>query len=242
MPLQSEVNLRDIFRVLRKWRWTVILGPILTAAATFVLSEVPSPLYDAEVLLRVSRTSTLSSLMTEIISYGEYDNMATQIMVVTSRPVLEEVAFRLNMASGDGDTTEAAATLKAQVMAEQRSISDIMAVMATAGSADEAMILANTTAEVYIDQYAAERGERVDEMVRFVEAGLAEAMNELEDAEALEVRFRFENAAILSWVPTTAYSFQAREEALRYRQVLADVETARALLTPIAADRDYETW
>src|SRR5438128_5595399 len=94
---QIEVNVRDVYRVVRKRKWIILIAPVLMGLLTFSMTEIPPPVYNSEALVRISKSSTVAGLMTEIVSYGSYDNMATQVMVITSRPVLEDVARRLGM-------------------------------------------------------------------------------------------------------------------------------------------------
>src|SRR5438128_11293454 len=128
---QIEVNIRDIFRVVRKRKWVILLAPILMGFSTFSITEVPPPVYNSEALVRISKSSTVAGMMTDIVQYGAYDNMATQIMVITSRPVLEDVAKRLSMVKPGEDTQDAFDSLRGRVTVEQLNASDILAIMAS---------------------------------------------------------------------------------------------------------------
>src|SRR4051812_22441439 len=94
---QIDVNLRDLYRIARRRKWIILFAPILMGITTFLFTKVPPPVYTAEALIKISRSSTMAGLMTDLVSYSANDNMATQIMVISSRPVLEVVAARLNM-------------------------------------------------------------------------------------------------------------------------------------------------
>jgi capsular polysaccharide biosynthesis protein len=154
---QFDVNLRDLYRVLRRRLRIFLLVPLLMGLATFFFTEEPPPIYQAESLVKVTRSSTLAGLMVDMISYSAYDNMATQVMVATSQPVLQEVARRISRLGEPGDIQEIIDRLKGQLSAEQRGTSDIITIKASASTPAQSILLANTTAEVYVQQSSAEK-------------------------------------------------------------------------------------
>ncbi|HEY2934661.1 MAG TPA: polysaccharide biosynthesis tyrosine autokinase [Acidobacteriota bacterium] len=235
---QIDVNLRDLYRVLRKRRWIIMISPLLMGLATFAVTEAPVPIYEASALVRISRSSTLAGLMVDIVNYGAYDNMATQIVVVKSQPILEEVAYRLNMVKGH-NPKQAVDELKGKISASQQENSDILEVRATSESREEAIALANTTAEIYIKHSADEKTRRLDEMVEFIRGQAHEINNEVGRAERDLNNFRRLNAVNLALNP--AQSADIRERRIQYERRVQDIRAAVALLAPIQRSKDYET-
>ncbi|HEY3130392.1 MAG TPA: polysaccharide biosynthesis tyrosine autokinase [Acidobacteriota bacterium] len=235
---QVEVNLRDLYRVLRKRKWIIIVAPVLMGLATYTFTEAPPPIYQAETLVRITRSTTLAGLMTQVVSYSPYDNMATQRMIVTSQPVLLDVARRLNLIKPGDDPQAAVNKLKAQISAEQRSESDILAVIATAPSKLEAIGLANTTAEAYIKQSTSERDKQIEQTVQFIRNRLQETTNELNAADQSLGNFKRTNGVSLTMSPTQGIEIQ--EKRFQYQQKLQDARGALATLTRIQQTKEYD--
>jgi capsular exopolysaccharide synthesis family protein len=237
---QIEVNLRDLFRVVRKRKWLIVFAPIVMGLVTFELTEAPPPVYSAEALLRISRVNTLAGLMTELVSYSAYDNMATQILVVTSQPVLEEVAYRLGLAQRGSNSQSAVEDLRSRVSAEQRATSDVLAIKAKAPSRDQAITTANTVAEVYIRTSDAENGKRLDETIQFIRKRLNEASVQQTQAEQALADFQRTNAPIL--YGNTPLPADAQEKEYLYRQKIADINRALAALDQMRQKKDYDAF
>jgi len=237
---QLEINLRDLYRVVRKRKWLIIVAPIFMGLATLTLNEPPRPVYAAEALLRITRSNTLAGLMTELVSYSTYDNMATQIMIVTSRTVLEEVAYTLNLAKRGEDPQPGIDYLRARVSVEQRGTSDVLSIKAKAPSPDQAMAIANTTAEVYIHTCSAEKDKRLNDTIQFIQKRLKETSDGLRGAEEALGNFQRANAAILYRGPLL--SADAQEKEHQYRQKIADARNALSALDQMQQKKDYDSF
>jgi len=237
---QLEINLRDLFRVARKRKWVIIIAPFLMGFVTFAFTEPPRPIYTAEALLRISRSNTLAGLMSEMVSYSPYDNMATQIMVITSYPVLEEVARELNLVKQGEDAQSGIDYLRGKVSAEQRSSSDILAIKSRAPSADQAVTIANTTAEVFIRRSNADKDKRLNETIHFIQKRLKDTSDQLLEAEQTLGNFQRENAPILFASGGQGADIQERE--FQYRQRITDARNALVALEQMQQKRDFDAF
>src|SRR5262245_35728230 len=159
----SRHSLRDTSRVVRKRKWVIVSAPILIGISTYLLTEIPVPVYMSEALTKVARTATVPALLAEMVTYTAYDNMATQALIIRSRPVLETVARKLNMVKQGVDPQNAFLDLRGRVTAEQRAGSDILAIRANAGRPQDAIVLANAVVDAYIETSNAERDRTVNE-------------------------------------------------------------------------------
>lgn len=233
---QFEVNLRDLYRVLRRRIRIFVVTPVLMGVATFFFTESPPPIYQAEALVKVTRSSTLAGLMVDLIKYSAYDDMATQVMVVTSQPVLQEVARRIT-GTDNSRLQEVVDQLKGQISAEQRGSSDVLAIKASAPSAKQAVLLANTTAEVYIQQSSAEKERRLNEMVQFIRRRVEETTQELSTIENQLSDLKRANAVSLALTPTQGVEIQ--EKRFQYDQKLKDARAALETLNEIQKSRNY---
>jgi capsular exopolysaccharide synthesis family protein len=237
---QTEVNLRDLSRILRRRKWLIILAPIIMGLATYWLTEAPPPIYSADALLRISRVNTLAGLMVEWVNYSAYDNMATQILVVTSQPVLEEAVYKLGLAKKGSNPQRAIDSLRSRVSAEQRATSDVLAIKAKAPSRDQAITIANTVAEAYIHVTDAENSKRLDETIQFIRNRLEDASVQQIHAEQVLADFQRANAAIL--YGNTPLVADAQEKEYQYRQKILDLKKALSVLDDMRQNRDYDAF
>lgn len=235
---QVEINLRDIYRVLRKRKWVLIASPVLMGALTFMLTKPPAPVYEATTRVKITRTSVMSGVSVDYYqSYSPYDNMSTQILVVTSRPVLEEVARRMNMTRPGGDVQDAIDRLKGQIVAKQHGNSDILEITATAPSREQAIALANITAEVYIRQSSEAKYKRIDAAADFIRKQLEGAEQDSRRTEEEISQFKAANGTVLALNPGQALDLQ--EKRFQYQQKVQDVNSALALLARVQTTKEY---
>lgn len=207
--------------------------------STFSITEVPPPVYNSEALVRISKSSTVAGMMTDIVSYGAYDNMATQNMVITSRPVLEDVARRLNMVKPGEDTQAAFDELRGRVAVEQRNSSDILAIMSTGPSAKLAIDLANTVVDAYIQRYNFDRDKRMTDAFEYLRKRLEDGSAEVAEAEKNLADFKREQAISLALNVNSGLDLE--EKSSQYRQKIDDFRATLATVTRVQQQKDYES-
>jgi polysaccharide biosynthesis transport protein len=235
---QIDVNLRDVYRVVRKRKWIILLAPVLMGVATYLLTEVPPATYSSQALIKLARSSTVSGLVAERLTYSAYDNMATQIMVISSTPVLEDVAKRLNMVRSGEDPQDAVDELRGRISAEQQNGSDILAVRGTAGSEEQSIALANTVVDTYIQHYKADRDKQWNETVSYIRRRNDEVTDELNQAQRALFEFRRNQGVNLTFDPNA--SIQLKERSATYEQRINDLESTLATITKIRQSKDYD--
>ncbi|MDA2923436.1 polysaccharide biosynthesis tyrosine autokinase [Acidobacteria bacterium AH-259-L09] len=220
---EFEFDLRDVFRVLRRRKWVIFWSPILVGTLTYWLSAMPSPVYEAESLVKISRAAAnMQALLIEALSWYPGDNIATQSQIITSQKIKARVALRLGekhdefrevralLADGeeiDYDALEEKVRNSKQLVtlidnirveAEKKGESDIVGIKSTGSSEDLAIDIANYTAEEFLDYNIAERNSQIREAVRFIQARIRETEQELNAAERKLEEFKREHTAILS--------------------------------------------
>ncbi|MGH7377157.1 MAG: GumC family protein, partial [Candidatus Methylomirabilales bacterium] len=227
---QYEINLRDYWRIIRRRKTVVIAVLLAFAAFSALLAELqrPHPVFQAVASVRVERTSTLTGLLLENITWSSGDNLATQAALIRSFPVMERAARRLGNIPPDLTSREIRSTprtlqaitdLQGRVKAEQEGGTNIINITASAPEAEQAARTANAVAEAFREENIATRTKQVREARLFIEGQLGEVGARLqaseEDLKALKERRRFvslpeETSAALNQLVT----LQLEREAL----------------------------
>ncbi len=221
----------------RKRKWLLLLVPLLSGLATFLASDAPDPVFTSQALVRISNNVTLARLLTDVVSYETYDKMATQQILIRSRPVLENVAKRLDPTQGKELTQDAYDELRSRVSAEQQSGSNILAIRGSAASATDAIRLTNTVVDAYIETYKTEYEGNLSKSLDLVRARMAEAELDLAKVERSMLDFRRRYALSLASNPGTIMELRERQQ--EYEKRLDGLRGSQETLTRIKNDRDY---
>ncbi|MFQ5928812.1 MAG: GumC family protein [Acidobacteriota bacterium] len=236
---EFEFDLRDIFRLIRRWKWIITLSPILVGTLTYWLTATPPAVYEAESVVKISRVATsMQALLIEALSYYEGDNIATQSRIITSQKIRAAVALRLaqkypefhdvSSLLGDeeerdydtleqraGNNPELAALIDTiSVEAERDGQSDILAIAATASSEGLAIDMANYTAEEFVNYNIAERNREIRQAVQFIQARILETEQQLRGVERRLEEFKRDQTPILGLEIEEGISVEEQIESL----------------------------
>jgi len=246
---EFEFDLRDIFRILRRRKWVIILSPILSGLLTFWISEVPPPVYEAESIVKISRVAAnMQALLVEALSWYQGDNIATQSQVITSRKIRARVAMRLSekypefaiiretLGSVEPDEYDrleeqvrseprlAALTDEVGTFVERIESSDMVSITSSASVANLAVDIANLTAEEFVNYNIVERNSQIREAVRFIHTRIEETEQELIEAERELEQFRRNYRMSLGL--TLEDSGSVREEVVNLDRDLRDLRAS----------------
>jgi capsular exopolysaccharide synthesis family protein len=189
-----DINIRDYWRIIRKRRTVVILSTIIFTIFSylFALVRTPEPIYEATSAVKVEKATDLTSLLLGTVSWTSWDNVATQAVIITSFPVIEESARQMglipeNVSSAqvrsDRTYLQVVNALKEQIATEQEGNTNIINITVESSNATEAALLANTIAEVYRQNNIEERNKKVRETRKFIEEQLEVVESRLQQAE-----------------------------------------------------------
>jgi succinoglycan biosynthesis transport protein ExoP len=132
------MQIRHYSWVLWHWRWLILLGTVICAGTTFVISSHLTPVYQAAALVEVNGSGSSSN-------NDVYSNQALAVsdsLMITSTDVLKEVSQRLPGVSFN--------QLVSSVSASQQAGSQIIEVRAQASNAQQAADVANEVAKTFI--------------------------------------------------------------------------------------------
>ena len=226
---QYEMNLRDYWLIVHRRRVIIITSTVLVALLSFGFARQKVPVYQASAAVKFEQSTQLSGLIVEVLSYSSADSIETQVTLIKSYPILEEVARRLGRLP---DTTASGAvreskgywaaldSISAMVKVTRVPNTSILAVTATSPKPREARDVANATVEAYRDYNKALRNARVTEARRFIEGQLKDVETRSRRAEAEIWAFREANRIIAPGAESSVL-------LSLFTQVRADIEKAR---------------
>lgn len=146
------MDLRKYWTILWRWSWLITLGTLLAAGTAFIVSRNMTPVYSASVTLLVNQAPR--SGLTDYASILTSQQLAkTYSELLHKRPVLEAAIEKLNLPL---DPAELARAVSVDLIRDTQLI--VLNVEDT--SPEQAAALANTIAEVFIAQNAAQQTSR----------------------------------------------------------------------------------
>ena len=133
-----------LLAILRRWWWLLLLGIALGGGASYAVSRAMTPIYRATTTLLVNQTQTPG-----VIAYNDIltsERLTTTYReLVTKRPVLDEVIDRVGKPKDVG-------TLRDMLSVSVIRDTQLLRLSAESEDPAQAAVLANTTAEAFIDQ------------------------------------------------------------------------------------------
>ncbi|MFQ5899946.1 MAG: GumC family protein [Thermodesulfobacteriota bacterium] len=204
---QYELNLSDYWRIIRKRRKIIIFAALVLPLLTFAVSVVrrPQPVYEASASVKVDRTTSVTGLFLEVITFSSWDTLATQTVIIRSFPVLERVAKALGMMPEDTSSdiirgnpqySQTISRLQSMIKAEQEGETNIINMTVTSNLPEEAQKIANTVAEEFREYSILKRNRQVIEARKFIERQLTLVEERLKEADEALNRFREEKGVV----------------------------------------------
>lgn len=140
----KALELRDYLKIVRRRKWYVLLPAIAVVAATLAASLTTTPVYQAsvDILVESKQSSVLPDM--NIPVQDPQRTLQTQMQVILSRPIAEEVVKRL-------DLPDSPESIQARTSAQVVGQTQIIRIRARDTSPDLARDLANAIAGTYSD-------------------------------------------------------------------------------------------
>ena len=229
------MNLRDYWLIVRRRRMIIITCTVLAALLSVLIAQRKVPNYQATAAVKFEQSTQISGLLVEVLSYSSADSIETQVTVIKSYPILEQVAKRLGYlkeappaaasreAKGYWSTLDA---VNAKLKVTRVPNTSILEITATSTKPREAQDLANATAEAYRDYNKSLRNSRVTEAKRFIE-------NQLKDVEARSRRTEAEIWAFREANRIVAPGAESSVLMSLFTQVRGDIEKTRQQRTEL---------
>lgn len=207
MATKYDLNLRDYWLVVKKRKFIIIFTILAMGLFSlfFSILSKPVPLYRTSASVKIEKTSSITGLYIQAMSWSQTDDMETQAAVIKSYFIMEMVARELGLIPADLSSEEVRANkkylgtilnLKNSVETEQEGYSNIIDIIVTSGDPKFAQRLANTIARVYSEEHTLGLNKRTIEAKKFIENQLQIVKERLRSSEEAVRNFREENKLI----------------------------------------------
>lgn len=230
-----DLNLEDVWPILRKQRQVVGLFLGVVVVATLVFSLLTTPEYRAQATIHLSPRAGQEVAVNEVVDLntrGYFETQQffrTQIQLILSRTVREQVLERYAAAGfddlplDDGGIDKLARIL--QVTPEEQS--SLLTIYVTHEDPVRAKVLANLVAETYSDRNLASRRDASSNATAWLEQQLDDYADKVDDAN--QALFAFKTETTMVDVAERINTLGARIEALNaaYGQRSTELVVAR---------------
>ncbi len=224
MP-QYELNLRDYLRIFRKRRLAIIFTFVAVAAGSVIYYSRQPVIYSASATIKIEEHKTIAGLLTEWILYSPGDIMESEPKIIKGYTTIEKVARRLGMLDEQSSAEQInsiVGDLQERIQTERVEQTNMIRIITTADTAKEAMTMANTVAEVYIQESLAEKAKQARQTRQFIEDQLASLEDRSSQLEQRLRQFNYSNKDIKLAAPIekklTELEFQLAELMQKYTE------------------------
>jgi succinoglycan biosynthesis transport protein ExoP len=193
------LEILTLLQVLWRRKWTIAASALSFMLVGILASLLLPVQYTATTAVIVdtddSATSLLSQLGLQEVAksmMGATDDIQNKIYLATSQPVVDQLIWKLQLRNKNGELYEAddvgdpgllapvLGTPGVEIAQEQGT--DVLLISGTGSSPENARMIADTLAEVYIDQTTAAARGQFQDAKRFIEDRLRIVTGELDDA------------------------------------------------------------
>ena len=237
MDMGGEIDLQKYWQTFLRWWWLIVACTVLAAGSAYGISSRMTPVYSATATLLVQQAPATN--VTDYTALLTSERLAsTYAEMLTARPVLEETQRRLGLPSLPGSVTVAVVRN-----------TQLLSLNAESTDPELAAMIANTVAEVFVDQNRQLQEERYATSLSNIEKQLQElpvkieetqrellALGSANDSESLAERARLETA-LTSYRNTYSALLgsyeQMRLSAIQSSNTLTIFDPASAPVAPV---------
>ena len=133
------MELKELFKLYRRWFWLLIAGLVLGMASGFLASQIQAPVYEASTRILITRSRQDGGA--DMLSLSDQELVVTYQQLLKTRPVLDETEKRLDVEI-DPDNVKVDVILDTQII--QIKIRD--------KDPEHAVEIANTMVQILIEQ------------------------------------------------------------------------------------------
>jgi uncharacterized protein involved in exopolysaccharide biosynthesis len=177
---QYELNLRDYIRIIRKRRWiiiTIFLGFTIVSASSGTKAVI---IYKASTTVKIEQRRSFAGLFSDEFTVNPGDIMESEVNLIVGYPVMKKVALKLqkiNDKSSSEEVDQAVSELQSAIETKRVGSTNIIRITAKANAAKEAMDLANTAAQTYMEENLLGKAKQFRNARKFIEEQLVSLEN-----------------------------------------------------------------
>ncbi|RMD86172.1 MAG: hypothetical protein D6813_15275, partial [Calditrichaeota bacterium] len=241
---QYEIHLRDYIRIIRKRKFIVLFSTFCIGVLSFAFSylQQPEPTYRSSASVKIEQSGTLTGLYLETVTWNSEDYLATQAEIIKSIPVMEKVAQRMGYIDSTLSSTEIRKNpkyvnlvlhLQSMVSTQQQGETNIIDIIVISKDPEESKRLANTIAQVYIEENIKEKNKRAHNALKFIEHQLSLVGKRLEEAEEAVRRYREKTNLITLEYEAQSVLEELREAEMKHNRYRREREELQLLISQI---------
>jgi Mrp family chromosome partitioning ATPase/uncharacterized protein involved in exopolysaccharide biosynthesis len=196
---QYELNTRDYLRIFRKRKLIIILTFLAVTLVSLIFIPEQAPVYTASATIKIEERKTIAGLLTEEVVFNPADIMESETKIIKGYPIMKKVALKLGRIKDNyplGEVDSIVSELQDQIETERIGSTNMIKITATSGIAKEAMDLANTVAQVYLEENLLEKTKESRHARQFIEEQLSSLETRLTQTEDRLKQFRDEEREI----------------------------------------------
>ncbi len=247
-----EFNLDEYWQIILRRRWIIIFFACSLGLFSWLFTWLNQPpaIYSSTASVKVERSTDLTGLLLQSVTFSEANDMSTQLAMIQSFTLMERVAKRLGMIPKEMSSEELRTNpeqmdeilgLKNAISAEQEEESSIINITATSGNAEHARDLAQTVAEEFKKMNSEEKNRRVIDAKLFIEQQRIVVGDRLKKAEEAIRTYRQEhNLAMGEGTEAAAQAVSVREGA--YRQAIGKMDGLMFTLKQLKKAVQQKAW
>ncbi len=185
MP-KYELNVRDYLRILRRRRVTIAVVFLAVSISSVAYLSSQPIVYQASTTIKIEERKTIAGLLTELVMYNPGDVMESETKLIMGYPVMKKTALKLGLISEDTPlevVNDVVGQIQGSIETERMGATNMIRIFATADEPGKAMNLANTVAEVYIDENLLDKAKQARHTRQFIEEQLGELEKRMRMAE-----------------------------------------------------------
>jgi polysaccharide biosynthesis transport protein len=197
-----ELTLSEYWRIIRKRVNTIAAVFVLVMVSTVIFTSFQTPVYEAVLELKIERRQPLLAITPAsqgssvgVADVAEGGNLATDIRLITSLPVLKKVAEKMEVLPVDVEERERVLYNKAMQYRDNLSVDEIkgtniLNVRARSNDPRKAALMATAIADVYGNENVTGRKKQNQALIDYIEKQLDEYRKQLAEQENKLQKFK----------------------------------------------------
>ncbi|MCD4780883.1 MAG: polysaccharide biosynthesis tyrosine autokinase [Candidatus Omnitrophica bacterium] len=193
-----EITLSEYWRIIRKRKWTIISVFITVFLSTVIFTKLQTPVYHSAIEIKIEKQQPLLADSTTgalTVQTGAALNLATEIRLIKSLPVLRKVVEKIEVLPPTGEEREnaihsIALQYQKNVQADQIADTNIINIQVFSNDPQTATLMASAIADVYIVENIEGRKKQLKAMIEFIDKQLTAYKKSLADQESDLQKFK----------------------------------------------------